>query len=131
MYVPHNIPPFIPLGSSPPGSLPSVSLPPGSIPPGHIPPIPAPPPELIQPPLAPPPGLIPLPPAPQPGSSPLTLVPPPLQGFHRRDTTDRETKKGTKRIRYYIPLRTAKKVLDEESGIASSPVAFLEAGRTA
>ena len=116
MYVPHSMPP----GFMPPGSMLSGSMPPGSMPP-----------RSIQPTLAPAPGLIPPAPAPQPGSSPLTLVPPSLQGFHRRGTTDWETKKGTKRIRYFIPLRTAKKVLDEESGLASPAGAFPEAGRTA
>ena len=104
------LPQSIPLGyipltlATPPASITPTLVPP----PGYTSPTPALPPEYIPPTFVSPQGVI-----------PSTLATPPQKGFFRRGTTDWEPKKRTKRIRYVIPLRTGKRILDEENGFTS------------
>ncbi|KAK0513496.1 hypothetical protein JMJ35_004482 [Cladonia borealis] len=124
-YVPHDIPQ---------GYFPTTPAPH----PGYIPSPYAPPRKLIPPTYAPPGGNVPpaygfipptFAPAPVPTLVPAPSAPPSLRGFHRRGTTDWEPKKGTKRTRYYVPMRAGKKILDEESGFASPAQHLPEADR--
>ena len=73
---------------------------------------------------APVPGYAPAP-APVTVPAPETIpVPPPLQSLPRRGTTDWVSNKGTKHIRFYIPLRNTKKISDEENATAFRPQAL-------